>query len=135
MKGFEAVKPSEHGEQEALFEWALKVRQQHPVLDLMYAIPNGGYRGKVAGVRLRMEGVKAGIPDICLPVRRGVYGALYIEMKVGRNKTSPAQAATLQALRAVGNAAVVCYGFEAARNAILTYLAGFPLDWEVYGNE
>ena len=40
---------------------------------------------------LKKEGVKRGVPDICLPVSRGKYHGLYIEMKAGKNKPSKEQ--------------------------------------------
>lgn len=55
-------------------------------LALLHHIPNGGARSKATAGRLKAEGVKAGIPDICLPVPKNGYGALYIELKVPENK-------------------------------------------------
>ena len=33
------------------------------------------------GGRLRAEGLKSGVPDLCLPSAHGEYHGLYIEMK------------------------------------------------------
>lgn len=89
----------------------------------MFAIPNGGLRHKATAGRLKAEGVKAGVPDICLPVPRPPYAGLYIEMKVAGRPPSSEQATWLAALNELGYLALVCDGFEAARAAIEGYLA------------
>lgn len=111
-------------EQATLFHWAELQSHKYPALRLMYHIPNGGSRNKLEAYHLQQQGVKAGVPDICLPVPSGAYHGLYIEMKVGRNKPSPAQTAWLAALEAVGNKAVVCYGWQQAAETIKEYLGG-----------
>lgn len=88
----------------------------------MYHIANEGKRSMTSGLRLKSEGLKAGMPDICLPVGRGVFHALYIELKVGDNKPSKKQKEKLSQLAAVGNKAVVCYGWEDAKNEICKYM-------------
>ena len=82
---------SEHDEQAALFEWATWHTSQCPELGLLFAIPNGGHRHPVVAARLKAEGVRAGVPDICLPVARKGYHGLFVELKFGRNKPTPAQ--------------------------------------------
>ena len=66
-----AMLASEHQEQAALFRWAWFAQVKHPALALLYAIPNGGHRHKAVAARMKAEGVKAGVPDLCLPVARG----------------------------------------------------------------
>ena len=73
--------PSESVEQQCLFRWAALQSGKYPELAMMYHIPNGGSRGKVEAIRFKAEGVKAGVPDICLPVPRGTWHGLYIELK------------------------------------------------------
>lgn len=60
----------ESGHQEALFEWAAYHMDCMPELEYMHHIPNGGKRDKRTAVALKRQGVKAGVPDICLPVAR-----------------------------------------------------------------
>lgn len=76
----------EAAEQIKLFRWASWAIQQYPELELMYHIPNGGSRNPIEAANLKRQGVRSGVPDICLPVPRGKYSALYIEMKYGDNK-------------------------------------------------
>ena len=60
------MKASEHQEQVALFRWAEFAIARWPELALMYAIPNGGHRHKAVAAGLKAEGVKRGVPDVCL---------------------------------------------------------------------
>jgi len=119
----------ESDEQIALFEWAAFQTRKYPELDLLYHIPNGGHRHKTTAIRLKREGVKAGVPDLCLPVPRGIYHGLYIELKAGRNRTTDNQDRWLQALSKNGYCTAVCHGWEAATKTIVNYLKG------VSGNE
>ena len=48
---------------------------------LFYHIPNGGRRNHFEAIRLKRMGVKAGIPDICIPLARGGYHGAYGEVK------------------------------------------------------
>lgn len=121
---------SEHQEQKALFEWVERVSNLWPELRLMFAVPNGGARSKATAGRLKAEGVKAGVPDVILPIPRGGYGACYIELKVpaqnGKKagRESKAQKAMREALCEAGNYSVVCVGWDAASVALIKYLRG-----------
>lgn len=117
-------KNAEHYEQKALFDWAARAVATIPELDLMYAIPNGGARSAVTGAMLKAEGVKAGVPDICLPIRRHGFNALYIELKAKGGRMQQNQIEWQQRLNDAGNMAVTCIGWEAARDTIQTYLWG-----------
>lgn len=106
-----------------------------PVLELadMFAIPNGGLRDKITAGNLKREGVKRGVPDIFLPVPRGGYNGLFVEMKrrtTGKGasrrqkgSTSDEQDDWIARLRARGYGAAAVVGFEAARQLIRDYLA------------
>ena len=113
---------SEHDEQVKLFQWARMSEGRWPELSLMFAIPNGGKRHVAVARKLKAEGVKAGAPDICLPVGRGGWNALYIELKHGRNKATQEQRWWIGELRAYGNRAEVAYEFEGAKALIEDYL-------------
>lgn len=95
-----------------------------PELELMYHIPNGGYRTKTEAARFHSEGVKPGVPDICLPVPRGGYHGLYIELKRKEGgKVSANQESWLEKLKQQNYEAVVCRGWEEAAEAITRYLS------------
>ena len=116
------VRTIEHDEQVALFRWAEVAQYQHPELALLYAIPNGGHRHKAVAAKLKAEGVRKGVPDICLPVPRGRWHGLYIEMKTPTGTVRPEQKRWLAALRSQGYDAAVCRGWESARRFIEEYL-------------
>ena len=115
---------SESEEQIALFDWAGYLVKQHPELALLYHIPNGGHRHRTTAIRLKAEGVKSGVPDVCLPVARGGFHGLYIEMKAGKNKPTDNQRRWLEDLTEQGYYAAVCHGWEAASEILLKYLKG-----------
>ena len=114
---------TEHDEQVALIHWAKLMQSILPELALLHAIPNGGQRSKATAGKLKAEGVQAGVPDLCLPVARGGYHGLYVEMKWKSNKPSSAQRWWLSKLNEGGYLAVVCYGFDEARATLEGYLA------------
>lgn len=115
---------SEAEEQRALFQWAKIFEGKTPEITLLFHIPNGGRRDKVTAALLKAEGVKAGVPDLCLPVHRGNYHGLFIELKVGSNKPSALQEIWLKQLSQQGYCTAVCYGWHEAAEVIMKYLEG-----------
>lgn len=115
--------PTEDEEQAAVFEWADLSAGRWPELRLLFHIPNGGLRNKVTAARMKMLGVKAGVPDLFLPVGRGNWFGLFIEMKRRKGgKLSPLQVDWIEALGRQGYKTVVCFGADAAITAIEDYL-------------
>lgn len=113
---------SEHQLQCAFFEWAKLQACKYPDLAKLYAIPNGGLRNVIVASKLKKEGVRAGIPDIHMPVARNGFIGLWIEMKIKPNKCTPAQVDRIAQLRLDGHYVVVCYGLDEAIQAALGYL-------------
>lgn len=116
--------PSESQEQTALFNWAETACCKWPELRWMYHVPNGGTRNAIEAAHLQAQGVKPGVPDVVLPIARGGYFGLYIEMKkqVG-GVVSEHQRDWLNGLQNLGYLAVVCTGFQAAANMIEKYMS------------
>jgi hypothetical protein len=48
---------------------------------LYYHCPNGGKRSYAEACKFKAMGVKAGVPDICIPIPRSSHHGLYIELK------------------------------------------------------
>jgi len=118
------MRQDEHNEQVRLFAWAEWARMERPELGLLFAVPNGGRRDAVTGARLKAEGVKAGVPDVWLPVARQGYHGLVIELKADATKrASREQERWLADLMEQGYLAVVCHGCEAAKGVIRAYLS------------
>ena len=119
--------PSEHDEQCAVFNWATQRTRIFPQLRLLYAIPNGGDRHAAVGAKMRAEGVKPGIPDLLLPVARGGYFGLYIEMKRRtKGAVTPLQREWGEALTGEGYQYRLCKGADQAINELLVYMHGAP---------
>lgn len=113
---------SESSHQEALFSWASYQIGTYPELKYMYHVPNGGKRDIKTARALKREGVKAGVPDIVLPVARGGFYGLYIELKVNNNKPTGKQREYINFLQQQGYKAMVSYGWQEAREIIEEYL-------------
>jgi hypothetical protein len=81
---------NESQHQSTLFKWTKQpeVRADFPELRLLFHIPNGGRRDPVEARHLKEQGVKKGVPDLCLPVARGGFNALYIELKTEKGRTT-----------------------------------------------
>jgi hypothetical protein len=116
---------TEHQEQAALMGWAKKNEHKWGgALRVLYAIPNQGARNPNGdGQRKRREGMRAGVPDVCLPVARRGFNALYIEMKrTQKGRIERHQSDWLLWLSEAGNLTAVCYGADAAQQVIEEYL-------------
>lgn len=112
-------KQQEHRLQVACLEW---LRMAYPNV-LCYAIPNGGQRNEIEGKRLKDEGVTAGIPDLHIPLPRGAYASLYIEMKDGKKgRLSDHQKQLINLLQSYGNKVVVCRTIEEFMREVNGYL-------------
>lgn len=113
---------TESQEQIALFQWVNLQSHKYPLLELLYHIPNGGKRDIGTARKLKAEGVRAGIPDLCLPVSKGEYHGLYIELKAGKNKPTANQCEWIEKLSKQGYYVAVCWGFEECRKVLIDYL-------------
>lgn len=117
--------PSEHAEQATVIAWADIMAARFPCLRLLYAVPNGARTGMRTAVKLKLEGLKAGVPDLCLPAARCGFHGLYIEMKrVKGGVVSGVQADWHDALRLAGYAVAVCRGASEAQDLLTSYCSG-----------
>ncbi|MDR1563895.1 MAG: VRR-NUC domain-containing protein [Oscillospiraceae bacterium] len=115
---------TEAQEQAKLFKWTQDgaIRHWYPDLKFLFHIPNGGKRDAIEGRHLKQQGVKSGVPDLFLPVPKGRFNGLFIELKAIGGKTTLNQDWWLEELKNKGYVAAVCYGFENAKSVILEYL-------------
>ena len=109
---------SEAEHQEKIFNWAKFI----PELKWMFAVPNGGYRRPLEALRFKKQGVKAGVSDIFLPLPRGGYHGLFIELKVGKNKPTRNQLDFLADMEKEGYQCAICYGSDEAIKKINEYI-------------
>ena len=106
---------SEDAEQEAVVEYC----------DLLHIpivhIPNEGKRSLSYAARMKKMGLRRGFPDLLVPLARGGFHGLFIEMKYGKNKTTKEQKEWLELLSAEGYACAVCYNAAEAIKTIESY--------------
>ena len=119
-----AASGSELAHQTALFTWVALNTVHWPELRLLFAIPNEGLRSIRLGGQLKAAGMRAGVPDVFLPVARAGMHGLWLALKVIGNKTTPAQDKWLRDLAAEGYAVHVAHSWIEAREYILEYLKG-----------
>ena len=132
---------TEHQHQVTVVEWCdLMARHKYPMLKWIYAVPNGGDRHKAVAAKLKAEGVKPGVPDLCLPfpkplvvdsypealgvdVRPGWHG-LYIELKSKdtKGRVSPEQKKWLEYLESVGYKVGVAWNADEAIQILEDYI-------------
>jgi hypothetical protein len=122
VAGLDTPPLSEHEHQVALFAWAEGNTHRWPELRLLYAIANGGLRRLGVAGKLKAEGVKRGVPDICLPVARGSHHGLYVELKRIGGRPNDKQLEWRAELRQQGYRAEIVEGWHAARDLIVRYL-------------
>ena len=114
----------EHAIQAAVIRWAKLQSGAYPSLRTLYAIPNGGKRHIRVALKLKREGVKAGVPDLHLPVARGGFIGLYIEMKDDDGVLSKSQKEVIPLLIAEGHLVEVCRTIESACELLRAYVRG-----------
>jgi hypothetical protein len=98
-------------------------RYRYPKLKrLLFAVPNGHYRNKATGVRLKNEGVVPGVADIILLIPNRGFSSLCIELKVGRNKQTENQLEWAEAATSAGNLYKVVTNFDQFRELVDWYM-------------
>lgn len=96
---------SEHEEQRNFVSQFRKMF--HPKI---IAIPNGGYRNKKLAIKLKLEGVTAGVSDLFIP-----EWLAWVEMKKSKGGTvSGPQKEWGEYVKSLGHIFVVCRGCDAA---------------------
>lgn len=108
--------------QRSVINWADIMSARFPLLGTLYHVPNGGKRNVLEAKKFKKMGVRAGVPDLCLPVKSRGYGALYIELKVGKNKPTEKQKSMIDQLTENGNYVTVCRDFDTVIKTILWYI-------------
>lgn len=115
----------EHDHQANVITWATMMEGRYPELCLLFAVPNGARVSIGQAIKLKAEGLKAGVPDLMLPVARQGYHGLFVEMKRAGGEVRDTQVSWLDALGEQGYLATVCYGDQDAIDTITAYL-GMP---------
>jgi hypothetical protein len=98
------------------------ILKKYPELEYLYAVPNGMRTSMAVAVKAKREGLKAGVPDLFLPVARlGFYG-LYLETKTKKGCLSPSQKKYKNFLELQGYKYVVYRDIETGLKILKNYL-------------
>ena len=76
-----------------------------------FHVPNGGYRRPVEAAILQSLGLVAGVPDLIFIYNGKIFA---LELKTSGRKPTPAQVATMDAMRSAGATVAVAYGLDEA---------------------
>lgn len=112
-------------EQSALFAWARNpaTLRKHPELRLLSCSLNGVKLSAAQAGKAKASGMLAGEHDVRLPVARGGYACLSIEMKAGNNVPTEEQLEYGTRLEAEGGRVHYCWSWDEAREQIENYLS------------
>lgn len=114
----------EHEHQVALFTWARNpaVVRALPGIELLSASLNGVKLTKSQAGKAKAAGMLKGESDVRLPVARGRWIGLAIELKVKPNRPTPEQLEYGARMEAEGHKFLVIYDWEDAKREIERYL-------------
>ena len=126
--------PSEHQEQCTVIQYCTLKKI------LVFSIPNANAMSSLNKnmavrimSRLKKEGLKKGIPDLFIPVPKGIWCGMFIEMKRQKGSTtSKEQKEWIATLQMQGYRAVICKGAKEAISEIDRYLKGDYMKWFIY---
>lgn len=111
-----ATHPSEDQEQIAVVDWCTAMRI--PVAH----IPNEGKRSPQRGALMKRMGLQKGFPDLFVPLPRGGFHGLFVEMKAICGTCTKEQREWLAELNQYGYAVCVAHGATAAIEKIRKYV-------------
>lgn len=113
---------SEDTEQITVVTWARWQEETYPELKMLFHVPNGGSRNKIEAAKFKQMGVRAGVPDLVLPVPKGIYTGLFIEMKCEKGRLQDSQKEYLRRAMVYGHCCYVCYSADDAMAVLKEYL-------------
>ena len=94
-----------------------------PYKRLLFAVPNGGLRGKFEAKIMKAEGITAGVADMILLIPRHGFGSLCIEFKTKKGKQSDNQKSWQAICEKAGNKYIVIRDLDHFIKEITAYLA------------
>ena len=100
------MKHEEHYIQSTFVQWFRLNHKRH----IVYAVPNGDKRSMLTAVRLKKEGVLAGVPDLHILLDNGK--SFFLEIKTEKGKLNKNQKSTISEIEKRGYAVLVCYGID-----------------------
>lgn len=142
-KPMRARQAHEDAAQMAVIRWAdaPDTRERFPSLQWLFHPANGGARHPAVAAKMKAMGVRRGVPDLLLPVSRGTFSGLAIELKVWQGSATapipehperyrmqprPEQVDWMAHLEDEGWMVRVCWGAQDAIDTITEYLSPRP---------
>lgn len=89
---------------------------------LLHHSPNGGYRTASEGAKFKAMGTRAGFADLVLLLPRGIYHALFVEMKTEKGRQTALQKQWQDAVEKQGYKYEICRSFGDFINIITNYI-------------
>ena len=89
---------------------------------LLFAVPNGGLRGKREAAIMKAEGMTAGVSDMILLVSRKGYASLWIEFKTEKGRQTELQKEWQRIAEMHGNKYVIVRNFTQFVKEVTAYL-------------
>jgi len=113
-------------------DWVSIMRQRDQRFWQVFAVPNAGRRGYVAQRRFHLEGGQAGVSDILIfhPSDCGHYHGAALELKVGKNRLTQAQARFLERSLAAGMLVRVIKDFDLFQRVLMEFF-GYQTPLEI----
>lgn len=96
--------------------------QYNEFSQLLFAVPNGGLRGKVEAAIMKAEGMTAGVADMILLMPRKGYASLCIEFKTEKGRQTQNQKDWQHEAEKHGNKYVIVRNFSQFVKEITAYL-------------
>jgi hypothetical protein len=103
-----------------LMDW---VRSKPEIEPYIFHVANERQTSPQHGRLLKRMGVRAGVSDVFVGIPKGEWHGMWLELKAPNGKLSKHQERFMQDMASQGYYCVWVIGFEAARQAILKYLA------------
>lgn len=116
------MKILEHDIQVAYFDMVAWGSCRDDRLNAIFAIPNAGMRSAGALMYYLAEGLKSGLPDICIPVAVEPYNGAWIEFKQAGKKQTKKQVEWFERLQKLGHKCSVHYDAAEAYEWTRDYL-------------
>lgn len=116
------MKHRESDELITFFDYVRRLENRDPRFKSIYHIANERKTTPRAGYRLKQKGVRAGVPDVCVPIPTKQYSGLYIEFKIKPNKLTEHQTAMCTLLHGLGYCVRVAWSSTEAIQILKDYL-------------
>ena len=117
------MKHTESAHQSQVIEWSRWAYKtgKYPMLNMLHCSLNGVKLSATQARIAKAQGMLSGVPDLFLPVPRGCFHGLYIEMKSEKGRLTENQQWFLSNAESLGYKTAVCYSAKEAIDAIEAY--------------